>query len=174
MLATITGLPTVTGVIVMPALHRVFASVAGAGQVVMLDEDTAHVLTRAPAGQFPDGLTYVPSTGQVWVSDESGGVETVLEAHTGQRVATVQLGGEAGNVRYNPTTDQVLVNVQSRDEVGILDPRTRAIVRRVKLGGCDHPHGLMLDGARAFVACDGNNQLLITTLTSAPPKGTRS
>lgn len=37
--ATVTGLPTVTGVIVVPALHRVFASVAGSGQVAMIDED---------------------------------------------------------------------------------------------------------------------------------------
>jgi DNA-binding beta-propeller fold protein YncE len=67
----------------------VFASVAGAGQVVTIDEDTAAVLARAPAGQFPDGLAYVPTTGQVWVSDESGGAETVLDAQTGRAVATV-------------------------------------------------------------------------------------
>jgi len=163
-LATVTGLPTVTGVIVVPALHRVFASVAGTGQVAMIDEDTATVLTRAPAGQFPDGLAYVASTGQVWVSDESGGVQTVLDARTGQRVETVQLGGEAGNVRYDPSTDRVLVDVQSQGEVVVLDPHSRAIVRRVKVAGCDHPHGLLLDGARAFVACDGNNQLLTLAL----------
>lgn len=162
--ATVAGLPTVTGVIVVPELHRVFASVAGTGQVAMIDENSATVLTRAPAGQFPDGLTYVPSTGQVWVSDESGGGETVLDAHTGQRVATVPLSGEAGNVRYNRTTDQVLVDVQSRDEVAVLDPHTRAIIRRVRLAGCDHPHGLLLDGPRAFVACNGNNQLLTLAL----------
>lgn len=158
--ATVTGLPTVTGVIVVPTLHRVFASIAGTGQVAMIDEDTEAVLARAPGGQFPDGLTYVASMGQVWVSDESGGVETVLDAHTGQRVATVPLGGEAGNVRYDPTTDRVLVDVQGRDEVAVLNPHTRAVVRRVKLASCDHPHGLLLSGARAFVACDGNNVLL--------------
>lgn len=162
--ATVTGLPTVTGVIVVPALHRVFASVAGSGQVAMIGEDTATVLTRAPAGQFPDGLAYVPSTGQVWVSDESGGVETVLDAHTGQRVATVPLGGEAGNVRYDPTGDHILVDVQSRNEVAVFDPHTRTLLRRVTVPGCDHPHGLLLDRTRAFVACDGNNLLFTLTL----------
>src|SRR3954447_22478207 len=44
-LAAVPGLPSVTGVIVVPELRRVYASVAGTGQVVTVDEDTATVLT---------------------------------------------------------------------------------------------------------------------------------
>jgi DNA-binding beta-propeller fold protein YncE len=170
-LATVPDLPRVTGVIVVPALHRVFASASGAGQVVTLDEDTATVLTRAPAGQFPDGLAYVPTTGQVWVSDETGGAETVLDARTGQSVATVSLGGEAGNVRYDPGSDRVLVDVQTRDEVAVIDPRTRTIIARVPVPGCDHDHGLLVAGERAFVACDGNNTLVPLALPALTPLG---
>jgi DNA-binding beta-propeller fold protein YncE len=162
--ATVPELPSVTGVIVVPALHRVFASVAGAGQVATIDEDTAAVLARAPAGRFPDGLAYVPSTGQVWVSDEDGGAEIVLDARTGQAVATVPLGGEAGNVRYDPAGDRVLVDVQTADQIAVIDPRTRTVVGRVPVPGCDHDHGLLLTGGRAFVACDGNNQLVVLAL----------
>jgi DNA-binding beta-propeller fold protein YncE len=167
--ATVPGLASVTGVIVVPALHRVFASAAGDGQVVTIDEDTAAVLARAPAGSFPDGLAYVPTTGQVWVSDEDGGAETVLDAHTGQRVATVRLGGEAGNVQYDATRDQVLVDVQTSDEVAVIDPHSRRITNRVPVPGCDHDHGLLVDGDRAFVACDGNNVLVTLSLPGLKP-----
>lgn len=162
--ATVRDLPSVTGLIVVPALHRVFASAAGAGQVVTIDEDTATVLARTPAGRFPDGLAYVPSTGQVWVSDESGGAETVLDAATGRAVATVALGGEAGNVRYDPASDRVLVDVQTANHVAVLDPHTRTVTVRARVPGCDHDHGLLLTGGRAWVACDGNHQLVVLAL----------
>jgi DNA-binding beta-propeller fold protein YncE len=163
-IATVPDLPTVTGVIVVPSLHRVFASVAGAGQVVTIDEDTATVIARAEAGQFPDGLAYVASTNEVWVSDESGGVETVLDAATGKSVATVPLGGEAGNVRYDATGDRVLVDVQSTDEIAVIDPHTRTITDHVPVPGCDHDHGLLIADGRAFVACDGNDTLVVLRL----------
>jgi len=161
---TVPGLPSATGAIVVPALHRVFAGAAGSGQVVAVDEDTATVLTRAPAGRFPDGLTYVPSTGQVWASDEDGGADTVLDARTGQRVATVPLGGEAGNVGYEPGGDRVLVDVQTDNQIAVIDPHTRTIVLWAPLPDCDHDHGLLVVGGRAFVACDGNDELIPLTL----------
>lgn len=161
---TVPDLPTVTGVIVVPALHRVFASAAGAGQVVTIDEDTGAVLARTSAGQFPDGLAYVPSTGQVWVSDESGGAVTVLDAANGHAVATVPLGGEAGNVRYDPSSDRVLVDVQTANQVAVIDPHTRTITARAPVPGCDHDHGLLVTGGRAWLACDGNNQLVVLAL----------
>ena len=161
---TVPDMSNVTGVIVVPGLHRVFASTPGTGQVVTLDEDTGAVLARTPAGAYPDGLTYVPSTGQVWVSDESGSVETIIDASTGARVATVALGGEAGNVRYDAADDRVLVAAQSRNELVVIDPHARAIQSRVQVPGCDHDHGLILDRTRAFVACDGNDTLVVLSL----------
>jgi DNA-binding beta-propeller fold protein YncE len=131
---------------------------------VTIDEDTGTVLARTAAGRFPDGLAYVPSTGQVWVSDENGGVETLLDARTGQAVATVPLGGEAGNVRYEPSSDRVLVDVQTSDEIAVLDPHARTLTARVPVPGCDHDHGLLVDGNRAFVACDGNDTLAVLAL----------
>lgn len=162
--ATVPDLPSVTGVVVVPELHRVFASVAGTGQVATIDEDTATVLARTPAGRFPDGLAYVPSTGQVWISDEAGGAETVLDADTGQPVATVSLGGEAGNVRYDPSSDRVLVDVQTNNRVAVIDPHTRSVTARVAVPDCDHDHGLLIAAGRAWVACDGNHQLIVLTL----------
>jgi DNA-binding beta-propeller fold protein YncE len=162
--ATVPDLPRVTGVIVVPELRRVYASVPGTGEVVTVDEDTATVLARVPAGRFPDGLAYVPSTGEVWVSDESGGAETVLDAGSGRPVATVPLGGEAGNVRYDPVGDRVLVDVQSRDEIAVIDPHGRTVVDRVPVPGCDHDHGLLVVDERAFVACDGNATLVALAL----------
>lgn len=169
--ATVSDVAHATGVIIVPSLHRVFASAPGSGEVLVIDEESGAVLARAPAGRYPDGLTYVPSTGQVWVSDQSGGVETVIDAGTGRRVATVDLGGDAGNVRYDPAGDRVLVAVQTRNEIAVIDPHTRTVERRVAVPGCDHDHGLLVAGGRAFVACDGNSVLVTLDLPDLRPLG---
>jgi DNA-binding beta-propeller fold protein YncE len=160
------GLASVHGVIVVPSLHRVFATATGTNQLVALDETSGAVLYRTATGDYPDGLTYVSSTGQLWISNESGGTETVIDAATGHVAGTVELGGEAGNVRYDPAHDQVLADVQTRNQIAGIDPHTRTTRARAAVPGCDHDHGLILDPAstRAFVACDGNAQLVVLSL----------
>jgi DNA-binding beta-propeller fold protein YncE len=169
----ITGLSDVQGVIVVAALHRVFATATGTNELVALDETSGAEIFRTPTGNYPDGLAYVRSTGQLWVSNESGGSESVIDATTGHLVGTVELGGEAGNVRYDPVRDQVLVDVQARNQVAVIDPHTRTIKTRARVPGCDHDHGLILDpaGTRAFVACDGNAQLIVLSLPALQPEG---
>ncbi|KIZ15841.1 hypothetical protein SNA_21350 [Streptomyces natalensis ATCC 27448] len=165
---TIDGLPGVHGVLVVPALHRVYATATDANQVVALDETTGTVLHRSPTGDYPDGLAYDPVHGTVWATNESGGSETVVDAATGAARGTVPVGGEAGNVAYDPTTRRMLVDVQTRNELAVIDPATLRITRRVPLPGCDHDHGLILAPADrlAFVACDGNARLLTVDLTT--------
>jgi DNA-binding beta-propeller fold protein YncE len=57
------GLPQVHGVLVVPALHRVYATATGANMVVRIDEDTGRVLGRTATGAYPDGLAYDPANG---------------------------------------------------------------------------------------------------------------
>jgi DNA-binding beta-propeller fold protein YncE len=168
-----TGLAGVHGVIVVPSMHRVFVTATGANQLVALDETSGAVLFRTATGNYPDGLVYVSSTGQLWISNESGGSESVIDAATGHLVGTVELGGEAGNVRYDPTHDRVLVDVQTHNLVAVIDPHTRSTVARAAVPGCDHDHGLILDPAstRAFVACEGNAQLVVLSLPELRPTG---
>ncbi len=170
-LADIVGIPAPHGVLVVPRLGRAYASATAAHELVSLDAASYRVLTRTPAGQFPDGIAYDPGTGKLFVSDESGGAEIVVDAASGQRTGTIPLGGEAGNVTVDsdgPSGAQVLVAVQSRNRLAVINLRSQQIVRSVRLPGCDHDHGLLLDMPHrlAFVACDGNARLLLVDLAT--------
>lgn len=149
----------VHGVLVVPPLHRVYATATHANQVLILDEDTGSVLARAPTGDYPDGLAYDPAHARIWITNETGGSETVITT-SGAHVGTVDVGGDAGNVTYDGAdrSGQVLVDVQSRDQVAVIDPATLYVTRRIPVLGCDHPHGLTLDSPHrlGFIACDGN------------------
>jgi DNA-binding beta-propeller fold protein YncE len=160
-------------VIAVPALHRVFASATNDRQVLTIDARTGVILSRAPAGEYPDGLAYDPVDRRVFVSDEGGGVETVIDAG-GRRLATIPLGGAAGNVQYDPGSGHVLADVQTRDDIAVIDPRSDRIVRRVPVPGCVSDHGLNIDPSReiAFVTCDGNATLHTLDLRTMTWTGT--
>jgi DNA-binding beta-propeller fold protein YncE len=171
---TIANLPQVHGVLVVPALHRVFATATGDNRMVTLDEDTGAVLNQSPTEDYPDGLAYDSRRDAVWTTNEAGGSETVIGAVDGAVRGTVDLGGEVGNVAYGPSIDRMLVAVQGRGDLAVIDPATLAVTTRVALPGCKHPHGLALDraDATAFVACDGNATLLTVDVSRGQVTGT--
>lgn len=163
-LGRIGGLPDVHGVLVVPALHRLFATATARHQLVTIDTRTDRVLTRTPAGIVPDGIAYDLVARQVFVSDERPeGALTVADATTGQATGTIQLGGSAGNVEYDPVAKRVLVGVETRDELAPIDPTTRQITRRVPLRGCDANHSLLVDpqARLLIIGCSANGHLLV-------------
>jgi DNA-binding beta-propeller fold protein YncE len=175
---TIPNLSQVHGVLVVGPLNRVYATATGANQVVAIDETTGAEVGRAPTGQYPDGLAYDRRRDAIWTTNETGGTETVVDAATLQPKGTIALGGEVGNVGYDPDSDRMLVAVQGRNDLAVLDPGALTVIQRVALPGCQHPHGLNVDGPDrlAFVACDQNATLLTVeqtnwNVTAADPVG---
>lgn len=156
----------VHGVLVEPALGRVFATATGKHEVVVIDEISLRVLAHAEGGVYPDGLAYVPAMHKLYVSDETGSHETVVDTQSNQRVASIPLGGEAGNTQYDSASGKVFVNVQSRNELVVIDPGRDEIDNRYPLPGCKGNHGLHLDPAvhLAYIACSGNDRLLVFDL----------
>ncbi len=166
---TVTDLPTVTGVLVVPDLKRVYAAVAGSHEVAVIDTETLTVIERLGEIGFPDGLDFAPEQQRVFVSDESGGGELVIDATTNTVVTTIDLGGEAGNTHYDAGSGCILVAVQTRDELVAIDPDSLAIVGRYDMGiECQSPHGFLVDALarRAFVTCEDNATMQVVDLTT--------
>ncbi|HEV2375888.1 MAG TPA: YncE family protein [Streptosporangiaceae bacterium] len=170
----IPGVSQVHGVLVVPALHRVYATATGANQVVAISEDTGRILSRTPTGYYADGLAYDPADHTIWITNELDGSETIIDAATGAPRGTVTVGAQVGNVAYDPGTGHMLVDVQSSNQVAVIDPATRTVIRRVPLPGCNHDHSLYIDspGRLAFIACDGDARLLTLDLATWRVTGT--
>ena len=160
----ISGVPGVHGVLAVPQLGEVFATATDRNELDVISERTFRIIARAPAGNYPDGMTYDPRDHTLFISDEAGGTVTSVETRTNQRIATLDMGGEVGNSQYDPVSRLVFVDVQTRDDIVAIDPRTEKIVRRYPLpSSCNDDHSLLLDSPDrlAFVACDGNAKLLL-------------
>ena len=156
----------VHGVLAIPELGRVYASATGTDEVVEIDDRTLEVTARVPAGHYPDGMAYAPELHKLYVSDEHGDTETVIDVETNKRVATIALGGEVGNTQYDPVSKHIFANVQTRKQLVEIDPGTDKVVERIELPGAYENHGLLIEpeGRRAFIACEGNDRLLVLDL----------
>lgn len=161
--ANIPGFPVVTGVLVVPALKSVYASVTRNHEVAVLDTEKLTVSKRIKDGKFPDGLAYSPETHKVFVSDEAGGVETVIDTQRNERVNTIEMGGEVGNTQYDSVSHLIYACVQTRNELVEINPETDKIQARYHLSGGEHPHGLYIDdqNEKAYIACEGDNKLIV-------------
>jgi DNA-binding beta-propeller fold protein YncE len=166
--ASLPGFPRITGVLAVPQLHRVYASVAGRHELVVLESPALRVRNRIAGIQFPDGIAYAAGAHKIFVSDEFGQRDVVVDARADSGIGVVTLGGEAGNTQYDPVGGRIWVAVQTRDQLVAIDPGSDSIVSRYDLPGGDHPHGLFIDSPHrlAFVACEGNARLLVFDLNS--------
>jgi len=167
-ITSVPGFPVVTGVLAVPSLKAVYASVTRNHEIAVLDTETLKVAKRMPAGRFPDGIAFAPEVHKIFVSDESGGVETVIDTKANVRTATIPMGGEVGNTQYDPKSHHIFACVQTENELVEIDPETDKIEALYPLPGSRHPHGLYIDAenARAYIACEGNSKLLTFDLKS--------
>jgi DNA-binding beta-propeller fold protein YncE len=168
LVAHLPGFPTMTGVLVVPTLKKVYGSVTKNHEVAVVDSDSLKTVARVPDGKFPDGLAYSPETQKLYVSDEAGGVDTVIDTKTNKKIGTIELGGEAGNTQYDPTSHLIYVAVQTRNQMVAIDPKTDTIVARYDLKGGKHPHGFYIceEANRAFISCQDDNKLIVFNLGS--------
>lgn len=167
-IATIPEVSHVHGVLYVPQLGRVYASATGTDEVVAIDATTFKTIARMPGGDYPDGMAYAPGPHQLFVSDEHGGTETVIDTASNRRIATIPLGGEVGNSQYDPVTQHIFANVQTSGQLLEIDPVADKVIGRIDLPGAVGNHGLYIDApARlAFIACEGNDKLLVLDLAS--------
>ncbi len=165
--ANISGVPGVHGVLAVPELGELFATATDRNEVDVISERSLRITASAPAGVYPDGLTYDPREHRLFISDEAGKTETVVDTNSNTRVATISMGGEVGNSQYDPVSRNVFVDVQTRNEIVQIDPRADRITRRYPLpSSCQDDHSLLLDvpARLAFVTCDGNAKLLLVDM----------
>lgn len=159
--ATVSGIPLVRGVLVVPQLGRVYAASEGGNTVVVIDTRTYRIIARLAAGDV-DGLAYDPQSKRVFVSDEAGGRDVVIDGAHDRVIGAIALGGEAGNTVYDPSDHRIFVAVQTLNELVVIDPRHLRITARYALPGSQHSHGIAIDATAgiAYIAGEQNNSVV--------------
>lgn len=166
--ANLDGFRRVHGVLAVPQINRVFASVTGDHKVAAVDTQSLKIVATVGPINYPDGLAYSPEINRVFVSDEHGNADAVVDAGTNKLVKTIPLRGGAGNTVYDPISQAILVAVHGVNELNVIDPRAMIIVSHTPLPGVSNPHGIALDAADrlAFIAGEENHTLAVLDLKS--------
>lgn len=172
--AALDGFNRVHGVLAVPELGRIYASVTGDHQVAAVDRSSLKKITQFGDIKYPDGLAYAKSVNRVFVSDEHGNADVVIDAESNTVTSTIPLGGGAGNTVYDPVSDKIFVAVHGKNEIVVIDPLKAKIKARTELTWLEDPHGIALDSENqlAFVAGAGNNKIVtvdLRTMQFGPP-----
>jgi DNA-binding beta-propeller fold protein YncE len=82
------------------------------------------------------------------------------------------LGSETGNVAFDPERAIFWITAvmgSPPDQLIGVDPTAARVTERIPLPGCQGAHGLRIhpDGNSAFIACEGNDQLLRVNLDAS-------
>jgi DNA-binding beta-propeller fold protein YncE len=166
--ANLDGFKRVHGVLAVPELSRVYASVTGEHSVAVVDSQTLRILTTVGPISYPDGLAYAPLVKRLFVSDERGDTDAVIDATTNTLVTSIALPGGAGNTVYDPNSGRILVAVHGANELAVIDPASARITGHYPLAGIQNPHGIALDtlDRLAFVAGEENHSLAVVDLNT--------
>lgn len=173
-IANLDGFRRIHGVLAVPELGALFASVTGDHEVAVLDQVSLKTTATVGPIKYPDGLAYAPTVQRVFVSDEHGNADAVIDATNHTLVTSIPLGGGAGNTVYDRVADRIYVAVHGKNELVTIDPLRAKITARTPLTWLDDPHGIALDveNRLAFVAGQANDKLVVidlNTMRSGPP-----
>jgi YVTN family beta-propeller protein len=164
-----TGQQTTHMVLVAKDLKTIFTSNIGSDSVskIVQGANGNWTQTTIAVGKGPEGIDLSPTGREVWSAASRGGSVSVIDAASGAVVHTIDIGSKRSNrIKLTPDGKFALVSDLEGGELIVVDATSRTVARRISLG--KQPEGVLIasDGARAFVAVNGDNKIAVVDLKS--------
>ena len=133
-----------------------------------IDDQSLNVVSKIPAGRYPDGIAFDPATKRLFVSDESGKTVAVVDAMDERLLSKIEIGGEVGNTHYDPVTRLIYSADQTNNDLVAIDPQKLTITARYHLPGCKGAHGFYIvpEFDYAFVTGEDNGAYAVLDLST--------
>lgn len=169
--ATVKGVPGIEGVEYVPELRKVYTSDWYENKVGVVDLKTMQVVKKIPVDAKPDGSAFAAAFGKLYVSNERGKTLSAISVERDEVVNTLRFDSETGMPAFDPSDRLLWVNLQDLDRIAVIDPANDRELGRYPVGDCKGNHGMALDSAhrRAFLACEGNDQLTVFNIDQHVP-----
>ncbi|HEY2410061.1 MAG TPA: hypothetical protein VGI10_28855 [Polyangiaceae bacterium] len=162
-IAEVSQLPSVHGVVAAPDLHLLLATATSEKTLALIDDQTFRVKARVPAGLYPNGLAYDPVSRRAFVSNNSGRGIAVVDLGAERALQSLEIGGGAGNTQYDADSGHVFAAVHGVPTLVDIDPGVPRVAGRIALHGVSTCHGLLVASTLrlAFAACRGTTPRLV-------------
>jgi DNA-binding beta-propeller fold protein YncE len=163
---TIRGVAEPQGVLVVPALNRLFVASGKDGGLHVFDARSLAPQDTVRLGEDADNVRLDPDGGRVWIGYGDGALAAVDAG--GKRVADVALGAHPESFQLEKNGPRVFVNVPDAGAVAVVDREKRSVVARWRTGDASANFPMALDEAnrRLFVVCRRPARLLVLNLDS--------
>jgi YVTN family beta-propeller protein len=123
------------------------------------------LVTSIPVGKGPEGFDVTPDGKELWAAGSRDGSVSVIDIATKRVTRTFNVQTKRSNrLRFTPDGRLVLISDLDAGDLLILERETRKDLKRIKLGS--QPAGILIppDGARAYVAVTGDNNIAVIDL----------
>jgi len=128
--------------------------------VSLLDLTSYRIAANVPVGQGAEGFALSPDEKEIWAGNRIDGTLSVIDIAQRNSVATIPAAAPI-RVAFTPDGKNVLVPNGSAGEVNVFDAATRRKIHTISVGR--NPSGVVVatNGAHAYVACQGNNEVQV-------------
>jgi YVTN family beta-propeller protein len=123
------------------------------------------LVTSIPVGKGPEGFDVTPDGKELWAAGSRDGSVSEIDIANKRLIRTFNVQTKRSNrLRFTPDGRLVLISDLDAGDLLILDRETRKDLKRIKLGS--QPAGILIppDGARAYVAVTGDNNIAVIDL----------
>ena len=128
--------------------------------VSFMDLQEFRIVANVAVGRGGEGIALSPDERELWIGDRSDSTVSVIDVAKRQTVAKIPAGPSPVRITFTPDGKYALLPDRSND-VRVYDTASRKEVATVRVEG--NPGGILVspDGKRAFVACQGSNDVKV-------------
>lgn len=164
-----TGQTATHMVLLTKDLKTIFTANIGSGSISEIQQgaDGTWHQTVIPVGKGPEGNDLSPNGRELWVANSQDGSVSIVDVAAKRVTATIDAGTKRSNrIKFTRDGKFALVSDLDAGELVVIDVATRKVAKRIPLGKM--PEGILIapDGARAYVAVNGDNQIAVVDLKS--------
>jgi YVTN family beta-propeller protein len=123
------------------------------------------VETVIGVGHGPEGIDISPDGKEVWTAHSRDGGVSIIGVATRKVIQTLSLNTKRANrLKFTPDGELVLISDLDGGDLLVLNAPARQEIKRIKLGHM--PEGILIapDGAHAYVAVWGDNNVAVVDL----------
>ena len=162
-----TGQNTTHMIAVAPDLATIFTANIGSDSISVFERTGSQTWNQTviPVGKGPEGFDISPDGKELWAAHSRDGGVSVIDITTRRVTQTFRVQTKRSNrLKFTPDGQFVLISDLDAGDLVVLQRTTRKELKRMNLG--HQPAGILItpDGARAYVAVTGDDNVAVIDL----------
>jgi len=121
--------------------------------------------TVVPVGRGPEGFDVSPDGRELWAAHSQDGGVSIIDLEQKKVTATFDVQSKRSNrLKFTPDGKTVLISDLDAGELLVVDVPSRKVTKKIALGRMVEGILVQPDGARAYVAVNGDNHVAVVDL----------